>query len=196
MCVAAGITIWLATVQTTALILFPVILLVTGLVFEWFLEKRREHIEDGENGKKLSSVGYYAIIGICGVLVTGWAVSYVQIPSALLSTMQLSLNSDALMYSVLMAVAEEQFFRGFITDGLLSQKIPGVANNPYFALVLSALIFMGYHWARYGTDPNALMYVFAGGFILSWIAYKSRRLSPSIISHVATNILAVVGGSV
>jgi membrane protease YdiL (CAAX protease family) len=192
--VAAGATIWLATFQTTALILFPAILMVVGLGMEYRLEKRREE-DDTASSKDLRVVGYYAAIGLCGILITSWAVSYVQIPSQLLSIKTLSgINIDALLYSILMAVSEEQFFRGFITDGLLSQKIPMVSSNPYYALVLSAAIFMAYHWARYGTDLNALIYVFFGGFILSWIAYKSRRLSPSMISHVCANVIAVVGG--
>lgn len=193
----AGVAIYLATFQTTALIEFPAILLAVGIGMEYVIEKRKEQ-DDSNGANDLRSIGYYAAIGLAGILVTSWAVSYIQIPSQLLSiNVALSgVNVDALLYSLLMAVSEEQFFRGFITDGLLSQKIPRVSNNPYFALTLSAVIFMLYHWARYHTDPNALIYVFFGGFILSWIAYKSRRLSPSILAHSAANFIAVLAGGV
>jgi hypothetical protein len=34
----------------------------------------------------------------------------------------------------------------------------------------------------------------AGVFLLSWVAWKSKRLGPSMKAHVIKNILSVVGG--
>ena len=160
---------------------------------EWFLEKHREQ-DETTSQKELKNVGYYALIGVFGLFITGWAVNYVQVPS----TIALS-SVDAVLYGILMAVSEEVFFRGFITDFLLSYfgrpsaKIGGFAlNNAYVALGASAGIFAIYHFARYGATPNALIYVWVGGFVLSWIAWKSKRLSPSIVAHCLNNIFSLL----
>ena len=183
------VTIYLGIFQTTTIIIFPAILLMAGMVMEYQLERKgagfkREESPDVGTGKSdLTKIMYYAVIGFIGILITGYLIDFSKFMKTLTMT-----SLDAMLYGGLMAVSEEMFFRGFITDFLLtSVKLP----NP--ALLMSAGIFTAYHFARYGTQIDALLYVFAGGFILSYIAYKSRRLSPSILAHVANNVIATLG---
>lgn len=191
-----AITIYLATYQTTTIIIFPAILLLIGLVMETRFEKQKEVDYSSVTKQDVATTGYYTIIALVGMLAVGYAIS---ITDAIQSIASLSTVFDVLVYSILIAVAEEQFFRAFITDLLLSNSY--VKNNrwlrigyPYNALVISALIFAGYHLARYGTSLNSLIYVFAGGFLLSWVAFKVRRLGPSMFAHVANNVVSVLGG--
>lgn len=191
--VGVGATIYLFTSVSTILIIFPAFLLTTGLIMEWYLERRREH-DETTSKRELKSVIYYALIGILGLLITGAVVNYIPIPTAITP-----LSFDALAYGALMGISEEPFFRGFITDGLLSYfgssqaRFGGFAfRNVYVALALSACIFAIFHFAVYKTSTNALIYVWVGGFILSWIAYKSKRISPCIIAHVCNNIWSML----
>jgi membrane protease YdiL (CAAX protease family) len=96
--------------------------------------------------------------------------------------------ASGIAYVVLMAISEEQFFRGFILDLLLSKF-----TRKIVAVILAGLIFVTYHIAMYGTDADAMLYVLAGGVILSWVAYRSRRLSPGMIAHIFNNVRAVIG---
>ena len=180
---AIMITIYLSTFETTTIVLFPAILLITGLIMEFYLEKKREVTDHITEKSTIKSVGYYTVLALFGIFLAGYAIEKFRPP------MELT-GYDALLYSMLIAVAEEQFFRGFITDWLLSK-----IAQPHMALLASALIFTIYHFARYGTKPEALLYAFAGGFILSWVAYKSRRLSPCMLAHILNNAIAVIGGA-
>jgi len=159
-------------------------------------EKRREVDDSSVTRKEGLSLGYYTVVALFGILAIGYAINLTKYISSLQT---FSTQYDSLLYSALMAVSEEMFFRGFITDFLLtasavtSIKILKI-GYPYNALILSATIFMGYHFARYGTQFDALIYVFAGGFILSWVAFKSKRLGPSMLAHSITNIISVLGG--
>jgi membrane protease YdiL (CAAX protease family) len=168
--------IYLATFETTTIILFPSILLIGGLTMEMFLERKREVTDDDATVKSLGKIGYFSVIALFGIFLVGYTVNLFP-----LITLQLT-SYSALVYSVLIAVSEEVFFRGFVTDWLLVNM-----KKTYLALVASAAVFCAYHLARYGTNVNALAYVFFGGFILSWVAYKSKRISPTLIAHVINN---------
>jgi membrane protease YdiL (CAAX protease family) len=156
---------------------------------ELFLERKhigKEVLEDEKEPATLGKIAYYTVIALFGIFLIGYAINLVPltIPAALTGT-------DAILYSVLIGIAEEQFFRGFLTDWLLS-----VLPSWIMAVSAGAGIFAVYHFARYGTQLNALVYVFAGGFILGWVAYKSRRLSPTMIAHAANNTISYLKGSV
>ena len=169
---------------------------------EYLFERRKHPAGEDTNERFISagatrridwrSIGYYTAISFLGILLVSYAVSY-------LPTLGAFGAYDSIVYGVCISTAEEMFFRGFITDTLLSTTLPAhtamgaLLNNVYFKLILSAGIFAGYHMARYGADQYALAYVFFGGFILSWVAYKSQRLSPGMIAHGANNLLASFG---
>jgi len=86
-------------------------------------------------------------------------------------------------FAVLIAVAEENFFRGFITPFVASKvgMLPGS--------VLAGAIFGIYHFAVYGS-VDVLLIVFGSGIILSYVALRTRRLSPPMLAHVINNYLS------
>lgn len=150
---------------------------------ERFLERKYEQIEHEDEHKALREIGFYTALALFGVFLIGYAVNYV-----LLSVTQLGLTGiNAVLYSALIAVAEEQFFRAFILDWLLSR-----IALPMVAVFFNAVLFMGYHFARYGTDLNALGYVLGGGLILGLVAYKSKRISPCMAAHVINNVVTLI----
>lgn len=190
--VAAMATIFLATFETTTVVLFPVILLVTGLTMEFLIERKHPEEDDHIDSNERNTIMIYTIVSILAMFTTGFFVNWTfEIPTQSVTFIFAGFN--ALAYTVLIAIAEEQFFRGFITDGLLTlcQKIRILNLSPFFPLMLSAGIFCAYHIARYGTSPDALVYVYIGGFILSFVAYRTRRLSPTMFAHVFNNIASI-----
>ena len=181
---AVAIVIYLATFETTTVVMFPFFLLVGGVAMEVFLERghKPEVVSFSEEKSSLSQVAFYTVLALFGIFLTGYAVNLVP------SLKMLSLTGvNAMLYGVLMGIAEEQFFRGFITDWFLANM-----GNVWVALLASAGVFTAYHFARYGTSANALAYVFFGGLILSWTAWKSRRVSPSMLAHAGNNFISYI----
>jgi membrane protease YdiL (CAAX protease family) len=192
---------WLAIWNTVTVVLFPVILLLMGYVGERRFRKNigdEGEVGESDNPRKLpfSQIALYSGAALAAILATGYYVSYLPL------TEMASLPAlDGFLYSTSMAVAEEYFFRGFILDMLLSITIPvgsfkflgQFVNNNYVKIGFSAVVFMGYHWARYGTAMDSLAYVLVGGFALGLVNYRLKRLSPSIIAHGLNNVIALVG---
>jgi membrane protease YdiL (CAAX protease family) len=184
MCIvlALAITLYLFTYEKTTIVLFPSILLLGGLVMELLFERKEEYVDSIGEPATLRQIGMWTGVAVAGMLLSGVAINYVKASAP----MQLT-GTNAILYSTLIAVSEEQFFRGFWTDWLLV-RLP----NPVLALFSSAGIFTIYHFARYGTASDALVYVFMGGFILAFVAYKSRRLSPNMLGHILNNVFSFV----
>jgi membrane protease YdiL (CAAX protease family) len=192
--VALMAAIYFATFQTTTIIIFPAVLLVGGLCMEYMLERRKggfkteDQPETNTSSKSMVSTGYYSIIVLCGLLIASSAINLTGYLSSLSFT-----GSDALLYSVLMAIAETQFFIGFIADWFLSFiKVLW----PWGSIFASAGVFAAYHLARYSTDFNALAYVFFGGLILTWVSYRTKRLGPAMLGHSMANVISVLLGGV
>jgi membrane protease YdiL (CAAX protease family) len=187
--IATFITIYLAVFQTTAIITFPLILLLAGISMEYMLEregsgfKKTEKPDTKLDKKDISTTLYYATFGFVGLMITGYSINYVGFAGSLQIT-----SFDNVLYSALMAISEEMFFRGFVFDLFLS-----AIKFHWIAIFLSAGVFAVYHLAVYSTEFNSLLFVFAGGLILSWITLKTRRLGPSILAHSANNIFATIG---
>lgn len=178
-------SVYLATFETTTLVLFPGFLLCFGLVMEIWLERQsKSEVADipltEEN--HLKKILGWTILALMGAFLIGFAIDYKSNFFVVLSVV------SAITYSVLMAVAEEQFFRGFITDFVASRF-----DNEILVWICSAAIFTIYHIARYGGSPDAMTYVFSGGFIFSFVATKSRLISPCMLAHVINNVIAVLG---
>ncbi len=151
---------------------------------ELFLERRHigKETEEDTNLGNLKIVGYYTLIALFGMFLAGYAINYLSlsIPAQLT-------GSDAVLYSVLIGIAEAQFFQGFILDWMLT-----TLSQPAFALAGAAGVATVYHFARYGTQTNALVYVFVGFFIMNWACYKSKRVSPAMLSHALNNLFALL----
>ena len=93
---------------------------------------------------------------------------------------------QAHLFGILIAVAEEQFFRGFLMNWLMVKT-----RTLVVAYLMDGLIFAVYHLAVYGTSPANLAIVFGAGVTLAVVDWKAQRVSPSIIAHVINNLLVV-----
>jgi membrane protease YdiL (CAAX protease family) len=195
-CALAG-AFYLSTISTTTVALYPALIAIAGFAGEQAVQKffKKKHSDAQEidrhlDKKELSSILYYGVVALCGMLAVGYALtlSGVSVIPAELS------GGDSFIYTCSIAIGEEQFFRGFIIDGLLSIDIP-VLNQfgSYGAIFLSALIFMAYHNARYGGSWELMSYVLAGGILIGWANYKSKRISPGMLGHLGNNIIAFLG---
>ena len=123
------------------------------------------------------------MLGFIGIMLTAWLAPNVF--KASIAPEGLSVM-DARLFAVMMAVAEETFFRGFLMSWFMRQ----FSNIP-LAIMLQALVFGIYHMAVYGSTPTLMLYVIIAGGILGFIAWRTNRLSTSILTHAAINFLAV-----
>ena len=85
-------------------------------------------------------------------------------------------------------VVEELFFRGLVLRALVRVCRPlGPALGPALACVSTGIIFGLAHF-----EALQLLGLAAFGVVLSVMAYRFRRLGPSIFAHATFNLLAVV----
>ena len=120
----------------------------------------------------------YTVVSVMAIAFSGIAITKAFIPQ------QLSIFGVA-SFSILMAVAEERIFRKWATNFFMK-----TLGHPAFSFIISAVFFTAYHIGRYGTNLSAGLYVFAGGLILSFVAWYSGRLSPVVLAHVINNVAA------
>jgi membrane protease YdiL (CAAX protease family) len=176
------LAIYLSTFQTGfSELWWPVLLILSGLLMHFLWLGRIEEVDSLAEPETASKIMIYTAVAVLAIAVTGMFITAARIPAQFTGV-------NAILFSILMAVSEEIFFRGFITNMLASaSKVPPVT------ILASGLIFAVYHFARYGTSPASILYVFVAGVILSWIAWHSQRLSPVICAHVLNNIVSIGG---
>lgn len=175
------VSVYLATFDLGIVVLFPVILLITGISLQMYVGRKVDEDERIDR-KEAGDILMYVVVCLAVIAVTSFFTS--ALPN-MVSELSFT-TTDTVMYSVLMAVAEEHFFRGAVTGFLLKVTVPSVA------ILGSGAIFGVYHLAVYGTDPSSMIYVMVAGMVLSWAAYRTKRLSPGILAHVANNIMSTV----
>jgi len=175
------IVIYLSTFEATVLILFPAVLLMSGLILQFYLRRKIEVVDSVV--QNAPNIGFYTAVSLAGLAAVSVFAPIFSKPYWV--KMELT-GMDALLYAVLIAISEEQFFRGAILSFQLE------VMHPPLAMIGNAAIFTVYHFAVYGQKLHALAYVFGGGLILAWVTYKSGRLSPAMISHSINNVLAYI----
>ena len=161
---------------------FPALLLLMGLQLNEYVNKKYDYddtLDEREKGRILMST----VLAIAGISLISFVMN---IPlyrkTANVATLSVF---DAKLYAGLMAVAEEQFFRGFLANFAYKYGM----KNMGAAAVTSSVVGVIYHFMRYGGDYNALMFVFFGFLILSTIALREQRLSPAILAHFIHNVV-------
>ena len=159
--------------------LFAVSLILGGLTLSLITKEYSEdnNIDLGERNQ----IFIYSIIALGTVLFLSTIVP--AIPLVELAQIPFSI---IVLFGLLIAVAEEVFFRGFLLNFLI-----GKAGN-IFGIFGSALIFAIYHLNVYGTSPQNLIFVFGAGIILGFIAFRSRRVSTVMIAHIMNNLFAIL----
>jgi len=181
--IAGMISIYLGLFQSRFDIAwFPALLLIMGLELNEYVNKKYDY-DDDISEKEGSRIILATAMAIAAISVLSFIVS-VPFYKRTASVATLSVF-DAKLYAGLMAVAEEQFFRGFLANFALKYGV----KNTGAAAVVSSVIGVIYHFFRYGGDYNALMFVFFGFLVLSMIALREQRLSPAILAHVIHNLV-------
>jgi uncharacterized protein len=102
-------------------------------------------------------------------------------------------GSDLVVIGVLtvlvVPVVEELFFRGLLLRGCLRLfRGAGRIVGPTLAVVTTGVVFGLAH-----AELLELLGLAAFGVVLSVLAYRSKRLGPSIFSHATFNLVAIVG---
>jgi membrane protease YdiL (CAAX protease family) len=85
------------------------------------------------------------------------------------------------VFAVVPGLCEELLFRGFVLRGLQTRF------SPPAAILLSAVLFGVFHFDLYRLLPTTLL-----GVVLGWVAWRTDRLWPSVVIHVANNAVAVL----
>jgi len=170
------------------ILIYPMLLLVGALVLRVFVNRKLLKDEEIDRTEQKTILVYY-LLGLIGIGLGSWFVQGLYdfpiekyVPSLVLS----GSSFDIALFTVLMAIVEEQFFRGELLEWMSNTMTPTTAT------IGNAAVFMGYHLGVYGTNPDNLLYVFIGGLTLALITVKSRRLLPAQLAHITNNLWSVL----
>lgn len=131
-------------------------------------------------------IGLWSLFGLAGLALIGVVSQGLfvgTIPASFLA-----LAGTSIMFSAAMAVSETIFFQGAVFTFLRRNMFPVAA---ILGIVGLGVLF---HLQVYGTSPSNLAYAGLGYGLLSWLAYKTGRLSIAVIVHVANNVMATLFG--
>ena len=163
-------------------LLMPLFLLI-GAVSLRVYAHRAVKVDPDLSEKEGRSILYYTLIALAGLSLTGVLVQGLYSPPV--PSQFVALPTLALVFSALMAVTETLYFQGELLP-IFSRKL-GFA----LGLLLTSAVGVAYHMQIYATQPSNLLYVFVGFGLLSWVAWRTKRILPAILAHVINN----VGGS-
>lgn len=172
------ISLYLGTFERNVVSIFPAILLTTGLVLG-LVAVHRTIIRERKKDMVINT-----LIALIFALGMSYIVPQMFVPE---SVVKLDLMSASLL-AVLMAVAEEVFFRYFLFNFFLDYGMGMWVSN-----TLQAVTWASYHAAVYGNQPGILVYIFLTGIIFGWVDYRAGSIAPSIMAHSIVNFLATGG---
>jgi len=169
---------YLYVVVQFQLALVPLVLLLAGMMFSYIMSPAEvdQELEESLQQKNIMYTG----LALLSFAVFSFVIKFLP-----LSVQKLSVV-DAMLLGVLMAVSEEYFFRGAITQFFMTRFSEPVA------VVMSGIIFAAYHTAVYGQMITSLVYAALAGMVLSYIFVKTKSLTPTILAHTLNNIIAVI----
>lgn len=171
--------------------IIAVALLVTDLIVVYVFWKRKYTkmkfnygYNFGEQFTTKKLLLWAAVSGV-GLLVFDLMASlYLPIPEDLgindILTKMMTNPIGLLGACLLGPLAEEMIFRGAIERRLLEKNW-----NPWFAIVISALLFAVAHM-NFAQGFTALVI----GIFMGWVYYRTRSIWPTVIIHVVNNTLA------
>lgn len=132
----------------------------------------------------LAGIGLFAASSLVEVVLTAIFGPHAPQPQALALVKHhgaFDFILDFMSVAIAAPIAEELFFRGFVFAGL-AQRMP-----PYLAMAISAGLFGGAHLEKWSFLP-----IFAIGFGLAWVYYKTQSLWVNIVSHATVNTVSLV----
>lgn len=196
-----GISVFFSLYSQSYAALLPATMFCLGFILMLGSAGKVERDEDLDNTEK-TSIFYWTMVGTAALFIANLAVQNVvggnmnsftqgsimaNMAGSITGSITGSQQMDLMLFTVMMALAEEQFFRG----GLL--RLFTWKSNFSFAILGTSLIFMFYHFKVYGTTQTALMFVLLAGAVLAFITLKSQRLVPAQHAHVVNNLVALMG---
>ena len=153
------------------------LILVSGLVMQRYF---KIDAQEGIDSQGRSNIFVYSAIAVVIFFILNIYVP--KLPLSVEAVIGTNVVPDK-MFELLIAVSEEQFFRGFLGNLLITRTNAGIG------IFMDGLIFMVYHFAVYGSSASSLGIVFGAGITLMFIDWKTGRVSPSILAHVINNLL-------
>ena len=145
-------------------------------------------------GLRLPKVGELALgvaIGIAAALIFPWLIHELRLQGSYHLQYDLYIMSRAtgltaaasiLLYLIFVPIVEEIVFRGIVLQGLLN------ATNGVVAVVVSALIFAGFHAVGgFGQTTTAFM----TGLVFGWLYLRTRSIVPTSVAHIIYDAAAL-----
>ena len=160
-------------------IFIPMFLPIAGIALNHYISGTQPTVDDDYLTPSGIRSIFFVIFGVV-------ALGFVGVIGKNLSIVEDLSIVDAGLCVVLIAIGEEQFFRGCIFPYLKT-----LIKVPAFSIFGSALIFMVYHDWRYGSDPATMGYVLFAGILLAYVCHVTKRLWPAHFIHIINNLIAV-----
>ncbi|AOE51034.1 CPBP family intramembrane glutamic endopeptidase [Kangiella sediminilitoris] len=88
--------------------------------------------------------------------------------------------------TVFAPIFEEYLFRGLILSSLIARFAT------FIGIVISAVVFMGFHLLEYYDYWLGLMAIFSLGILLGWFRTSSHSILPSILCHASYNLTIIL----
>lgn len=180
---AVMIDLYLVTFTQSVEMLYPTVLLLAGVML------LRLYTDFEVEGRARLNYLYYTAMALVGIGIVGLAIPRIFRPQSI-ATLELT-GFQVTLLVILMAVAEEVFFRGFLLS-FFSRKLSSTA----IAVLFQAIVWAVYHTAVYGSMPGTLVYVVFSGLILGYVTVRSGTLTPAMLAHIIINYIATGGGGI
>ena len=161
-------------------IFIPMFMPIAGIALRHYLVGVQDPVDDDYISPQGANSAILVVLGVLAIGMGGL------LGKNLLSTIEGLSVVGAGLYVTLIAIGEEQFFRGFLYEWLRN-----LVKHPTFAILGSALIFMVYHSWIYGGDLSTMGYVFVAGVVLAYVCQLTNRLWPACFIHIIVNLLSV-----
>lgn len=188
--IAVCLTILLYVFVGVEPLITPILLLFGAGVIRIFVTVKKVQVDETIDETEKHDIIYYSMIGLLAMLVGGIFIEKLYHPPVPSRISDISmLPYVAVLFSALMAISEEIFFRGelfgFVATAGARTKVPGAISG---AILLTALAFRYYHLKVYAGSEEDLLYVLLGGIVLASVAWKTKRVLTPTIAHILNNL--------
>lgn len=157
-----------------------------AVVFAAYFIRNRKQIIAVKNDKK--SILFNSLIVLVGILVTTLLFAYLRGFSGTESAYSPSMLMNGLLFQLsFAAVMEEPLFRGFLWGGF---RQLGLSNG--LVCGLQAGLFWLAHIYYYNTGINFWVIIPIGSIVLGLVAWKTRSITNSMVTHAFMNTLGDV----
>jgi hypothetical protein len=159
--------------------LLPFFLIIGGFAIQkWLLSKTIKDVSDSLSDQ--GNIIFYTVVALATFIFLGLVTpSIVKIFAVELT------GFDSVLFGVMMAIGEEQFFRAGWANILIQ-----TSHSEIYGALAGAGVFGIYHFFAYGDNPAALMFVLGAGFTFILVDLKMNRVTPSLFAHIGNNLMA------